>query len=108
MILNAYAIYDRKGLVYHPPFYASQDGQAVRSLQDLVADPNTTIGRHPADYVLYRVGGYDDQSGQLLPASVLEHIIDASALVRVQEGLFDRVSQSFAQVPNGHGSPVTK
>lgn len=108
MILNAYAIYDRKGLVYHPPFYASQDGQAVRSLQDLVSDANTTIGRHPADYVLYRVGAYDDQSGQLLPASVLEHIIDAAALVRVQEGLFDRSSQFFRQEPNGRGSPATE
>lgn len=82
MILNAYAIYDRKGLVYHAPFFAAQDGQAVRSFSDLANDPSTTIGRHPNDYVLYRVGGYDDSSGSLLPVSTLEHIVDANALVR--------------------------
>jgi len=86
MILNAYSVYDRKGLVYHAPFFAAQDGQAVRSFSDLANDPATTVGRHPDDYVLYRVGAYDDASGSLLPASVLDHIVDGSALVRLRVG----------------------
>lgn len=106
MILNAYSLYDRKALQYHTPFFATADGSAVRSVSDLVADPNTTVGRHPGDYVLYRVGAYDDASGSMLPASVLEHIVDCSALVRVQSGLFDGSVQRVE--PNGHGSPVTE
>jgi len=82
MIINAYAIYDRKALRYHTPFYAHQDGEAARSFADLVNDINTTVGRHPDDYVLYRVGAYDDANGSLLPASVLDHVVDGSALVR--------------------------
>jgi len=84
MIINAYAIYDRKALRYHVPFYAHQDGEASRSFADLVNDENTTVGRHPDDYVLYRVGAYDDSNGSLLPASVLDHVVDGSALARVR------------------------
>lgn len=77
MIIHAYSLYDRKSLQYHQPFFALADGAAVRMLQDLVADGNTTVGRHPGDYVLYRCGAYDDASGQLLPVTALEHICDA-------------------------------
>lgn len=102
MILNAYTLYDRKALQYHTPFFATADGSAVRSVQDLVADPNTTVGRHPGDYVLYRVGGYDDSSGSLLPASVLEHIVDCSSLVRVQPAFdFQRPADEGHQLANG-------
>lgn len=82
MIINAYSIYDRKALRYHAPFYSHQDGEAARSFADLVNDPNTTVGRHPDDYVLYRVGAYDDANGSLLPANVLDHVADGSSLVR--------------------------
>lgn len=82
MLLRAYAIFDSKSLIYNSPFFAPTDGAAVRMLTDLVSDPNTTVGRHPADYVLFCIGGYDDQKGQLLPFIPLEHIVDAVALVK--------------------------
>lgn len=80
MIINAYTLYDRKALQYHQPFFAVSDGAAVRMLQDLVGDNNTLPGRHPGDFVMYCVGGYDDNNGSLLPATVLRHIIDALAV----------------------------
>lgn len=83
MILRCYSIYDRKALQYHPPFYAVTDGSAVRSFADLVKDPNTNIGRHPADFVLYCVGTYDDNKGAMTPVSPLTHIMDAAALVPI-------------------------
>lgn len=88
MILNAYSIYDRKALQYHPPFFASADGAAVRSMLDLVNDSNTNIGRHPGDYVLFRVGDWDDEHGKFSPHTVLVHVCDALSLVRVQPPLF--------------------
>lgn len=85
MIINAYSIYDRKTLAYFPPFYAPTHGGAVRSLADLVQDMNTSVGRHPNDYVLYCVGIFDDSKGALLAQSPIEHVIDASALVRAMQ-----------------------
>lgn len=87
MLLQAYSIYDRKALTYHAPFFAVADGAAVRSLQDLVNDQNTTIGRHPGDYVLYNVGTYSDNNGSLEPFIPLRHVIDAEAVLVVQPAL---------------------
>lgn len=83
MITNAYTLYDRKALQYHVPFFAPADGAAVRMVVDLASDQNTTVGRHPEDYVLYRCGAYDDASGSLLPVTALNHIADVSSLVRL-------------------------
>lgn len=83
-MLFCYSVYDRKALQYHPPFYASTDGSAIRTFSDVVNDINTTVGRHPADYVLFCVGSYGDQKGELMPVSPLRHIIDATALLHVQ------------------------
>lgn len=87
MIYHAYSIFDRKALVYHRPFFDVSDGSAVRSLSDNCNDPESAIGRHPGDYVLFRVGTYDDQKGELLPVSPLIHVADAIALVRQQTPL---------------------
>lgn len=83
MMLKAYSIYDRKTLQYHPPFFASTDAGAVRSFSDLCNDTNTQVGAHPNDYVLYLVGDYDDQKGELIPCAPLFHVADGQALVRV-------------------------
>lgn len=87
MILNAYTVYDRKALQYHSPFFAVADGAAVRSFMDLANDPQTTVGRHPGDYVLYFCGCFDDGTGLLLPASPIKHVCDAQSLVKHQEAL---------------------
>lgn len=101
MIHKAYTIYDRKALIYSPPFFAVADGAAVRMFQDLAGDTGTQVGRHPADFVLYRCGGYDDGNGSLLPVTALEHIVDAMALVPRQGPLpFDPQPVSAARSPN--------
>lgn len=102
MITNAYTIYDRKALIYSAPFFAVADGLAMRMFSDLVADSNTQVGRHPADFVLYRCGGYDDSNGLMSPATALQHIVDATALVRHQPSLpFDPPRRTDA---NGVGT----
>lgn len=81
MIVQAYSLYDRKALRYHAPFFAVTDGEAIRSCSDLVQDTNTTVGRHPNDYVLYCVGSYRDDDGHLKAQEPLRHVVDLNALV---------------------------
>lgn len=88
MIVKCYSVYDRKALIYNPPFYAPTDGAAIRIVQDAANDPNSQLGRHPADYVLYCVGQYDDQKGLLTGNQPLEHVIDLQGLVQEQANLF--------------------
>lgn len=91
MRLSAYTIFDTKGLTYSNPFFAPTHAAAVRIVKDAVADQNTTLGRHPADYVLYCCGTWDDSVGAFDPANIRDHIIDLVALVPVpkQAPLFE-------------------
>lgn len=91
MKLYAYCVYDRKAVIYHAPFFTHSDGSAARSFSDLANDRSTTVGRHPADYVLFRVGQFDDASGQLLSEHHV-HIADASSFVEQQGAIFPTAS----------------
>lgn len=84
MLLRAYSLFDNKALQYHSPFFTHTNGSAVRMLADLVNDMNTTVGRHPGDYVLYCVGTFSDANASFEPSTPLEHVIDAIALVTIK------------------------
>lgn len=101
MRINAYSLYDRKTLVYHNPFFALTDSAASRIVADIVGDQNTSVGRHPGDYVLYRVGTYDDGLGLMLPETPIQHVIDAAGLVRV-----DRPGDLFADLTEATATTV--
>jgi len=81
MILNVYSIFDTKALVFNTPFFAHNNASAVRSVSDLAADLNTSVGRHPSDFVLYRIGQYNDEQGVLAPLDIREHVVDVISLV---------------------------
>lgn len=107
MRINAYSLYDRKTLVYHNPFFALTDSAASRIVADIVADPNTSVGRHPNDYVLFRIGTYDDGLGLMLPETPIQHVVDANGLVNVRGNgdLFTELSEASAISLNGAASP---
>lgn len=85
MIVNAYSIFDTKSLVYSNPFYAVTDGAAIRVVSDAANDMNTSLGKHPADFILYKVGSYNDASGVLQTLDPREHVIDLIALVHLHK-----------------------
>lgn len=90
MLLRAYTLHDVKALTYSPPFFQHNNALAIRMLEDLVNDQNTSVGRHPGDFKLYCVGSYDDSNGMLIPLNIIEHVMDAVALIRpAPENLFN-------------------
>lgn len=101
MLTNAYSLFDTKSLVYYTPWFAPTQGAAVRILSDLVNDPQTSVGRHPSDYVLYRIGTYDDAKGAFAPISPLEHVMDAIALVQRPADLYGQNIYNVATTLNG-------
>lgn len=71
MVTKMYCVYDAKTNVYGPPFFAHNDGHAVRMLSDDVTEGKSLIARHPEDYSLWVVGSFDDNKGvvESVPAS---------------------------------------
>lgn len=83
MKLNVYTLFDTKARIFNTPFFAHTDGVARRMCADLAADLNTTVGRHPGDYVLYCLGTYDDTLGKFVLKEVRDHVVDIVSLVPV-------------------------
>lgn len=62
---NVYTIKDIKAEVFGNPFYSANDQTAKRSLDQASKDPNTTICQYPEDFVLYKLGQWDDETATL-------------------------------------------
>lgn len=110
MILNAYSLFDIKALIYSPPFFAHNHDVARRIVADTAADVNTSIGRHPNDYILYCIGVFDDQNGGLGAVDPRQHVADVVSLVPSpapsmfdQSALRGMSSEQFQHMLNGAG-----
>ncbi len=58
-----YTVYDEKAGAFLPPFFVSAEGLALRAFKDCVNAPEHQFGKHPADYTLFRMGEWDDVTG---------------------------------------------
>lgn len=63
MKLTMYSLLDGKSKVYSKPFYANNDGEALRSFADAVNNKDLLCGKYPEDFSLFRVGVWDDVDG---------------------------------------------
>lgn len=66
MKLQIFALYDKKALAHVDVFHFPQIGQAIRQLEDLLKTQHP-VSKHPADYDLYKLGDFDDVSGEITP-----------------------------------------
>lgn len=58
-----HSIFDDKTEIFNLPFASITEMDAVRTFSALVNDPQTAVNRFPGDYLLYKVGYYDDHTG---------------------------------------------
>ncbi len=65
MKLNTYSIFDTASGLYSRPFFTQADGEAIRHFSDIACNAEHPVGMHPADYTLFRLGIFDDVTGQL-------------------------------------------
>jgi hypothetical protein len=81
MITNIYSVYDQASQSYAQPFFAQNDGVAVRVLQSAVngAEPNN-ITLYPEQFSLWRLGEYNDKTGKIIPAEKPEFLRGAHEL----------------------------
>lgn len=66
MNLNFYAIYDKATNAYMRPFVLQSDGQALRMFTDEAVKADSDISKHPEDYSIFRIGSWDDNTGEIL------------------------------------------
>lgn len=65
MLMKVFSIFDDKSLTYSKPFYELTLGSAIRVFTDAAADPQSAFARHPADYSLFHIGQFNDETAVL-------------------------------------------
>lgn len=90
MKMLAFSIRDVKAECFTQPFFAQAKGQAIRGFADAVNDGKSDYARHPADYTLFHIGSFDDQTGAFEPES---------SLVPLGNGLTFKTGVDASQVP---------
>lgn len=65
MKINIYSVFDVKSQLYGTPFFMLRDEIAQRAFADLVNDKSTMVSRHPEDFLLYKIGEFWDDSGNV-------------------------------------------
>jgi len=63
--MRIYSIYDTKAEQYGNPVFMRTDNEARRSFAQVAADPTTEIGKNPEDFLLYRLGTWDNEGGNI-------------------------------------------
>lgn len=72
MKIHIYSVYDSKTEVYGQPNFMLNKGTALRAWQDAANDPQSTISKHPADFTMFEIGYWDDDTGTIVmhPAKI--------------------------------------
>lgn len=97
MIFKVFAIYDDKAKAYMQPFLLPENGQAKRAFFDAVNEPTSPIGRHAADYTLFRIGSYNDADGVLTPE--VPHATIANGVQLLQREMFENPPLKNGEIP---------
>lgn len=65
MDLKIFAIYDQKAKVFIPPFYAHNEGTALRQFSNAINSPDSDMSKYPEDFTLFLIGEFDDNKGEI-------------------------------------------
>lgn len=65
MILKAFSVYDNKAAAYLSPFFAPTTGLATRMFEKAASDEAHDFHQYANDYVLYELGTFDQETGEL-------------------------------------------
>lgn len=65
--MRIYSIYDTKAEHYGDPVFIRTDAEARRMFGQVATDTKTEIGRHPEDFLLFRLGTWDPENGLITP-----------------------------------------
>jgi len=78
MTRGVYSIFDEKASVYGPLFLFGLNGEGIRWFSDLVNGKNEQISAHRSDYSLYKLGDYDEKSGQVCGVKTPQLVVRGS------------------------------
>lgn len=64
MLQQLYTVYDEKAQAFLDPFFVPTHGLALRAFKDCVNSKDHQFGKHPADYTLFYLGDWDNNTAE--------------------------------------------
>lgn len=86
MKFKMYSIADTVAETYSCPFYAPNDAVAKRIASDAAVDPASVLSQNPSDFVLYKIGSFDDALG-IVEACPHDALCSFESLVSVKRAV---------------------
>lgn len=112
MIYDSFAVYDEKAEAFLPPFILPNVAMAKRIFSDCVNSDTHQFGKNPYDYTLFRLGQFDDSSGQFLLERSKQPLGNGVEFIRTDadmamEGPTDGITETDTrQQKKPNGAPV--
>lgn len=82
MLLQIVVVRDSGADCFGQPQYVPSIGGAIRSFGDESQNPQSIIYKHPGDYILYKLGTYNDATAKMDLLDVPEQIARAVDFVK--------------------------
>ncbi len=105
MKMFIYSVFDSCSAIYDRPFVGNADGAVIRSFGDIASDADHPIGKHPEHFALFRIGSFNDGTGEVeaeLPVCIAKaHELSAAVRNVKQLDLFNAIRATA----NSNGQP---
>lgn len=98
MKLQVYAIYDGVAGAFMTPFFMQTDGQAIRAFSDNLNSEDSMLAQHPADFVLYNIGEFDDSTGEIERPLVNKNLGNGLAMKEPRENKAVKIDELIARL----------
>lgn len=85
MKMQLFSVYDSKTKTYAQPNFLINKGAALRAWEEAANDKSMQIGKTPADFTLFHIGEFDDETGVITMANVKESLGCAIEFTKIKE-----------------------
>lgn len=91
-VLKIFAVHDNAANAFSQPHSYQTTAMAIRGFGQACQDPDTMFNRHPADYTLFEIGEFSDETGAITPCTphavskALDHVPSSAELKAVNDG----------------------
>ena len=80
MIYQLYSVQDIRAGCYFQPYMFRNEGEALRTFEELANNPGSMICKYAEDYRMCLVGSFDDETGEVFGGDAL--VVAAAEQVR--------------------------
>lgn len=84
MKLTVMVVYDAVAKVFFRPYYTASKEVGTRAFRQAALDPETELWKSPADYSLWCLGEFDDETGRFVLLEQPEKLCIASQFNRME------------------------